>query len=150
MPASAPDVLDALVAALQAIDGTGAYTYTLAAGQVQVGRFKAPPAAVPFIAVEVVEVTDDDATTRSADSTGTFTVVGWAPSAPKIGAAKVGAALALGADIRRAARASTGLRALIHRLHVTFAPLPDDTQNQTGAYARVVAVVAATWREPLP
>lgn len=143
------DILAAVVGALARIDGQGDFSHNLSVnGQVRVGVFDAPPAAAPFIGVQLEEVaTAPGAPLSSRTWTATVRVAGWTFGAPKHAGDRMSAACDLLDDVRIALLIDPTLSDLALDLELAAAPFTAEAQRASAPWGRVEVVLKVSWRE---
>jgi hypothetical protein len=153
-------VRQAIIAALQTIDGTGDYTYDLsrtAPPQVESGRRQAPPHnRLPYATVYLASSgeTDRGVPTNALEQRASYIVTAWAATKPHHAGSRQDAAEDLIDDITLALRRRPTLnldRTVSHTRNLV--PLtPEDQTPGPGstALAIVVGTVTVTWRELRP
>ncbi len=147
MGAVAADLLDTIVTALKAVNGTGEYTHNLSGTEpVRVGtaRIGIPP-TVPFVTVvpELIQ-TKRSTVINFFRRDGTFRIVGWGKTTADTDIARIKAALNMANDILRAVESDTTLGGLSYdlkasaRSFVSFEP-------ETGSEYPVAVVDVEVW-----
>jgi len=140
----------AIVSAVSGVDGTGDYVHDLAGtGQVQSGKHERPPGPLPFVAVETLEVVEQEGPPLTdLHQVGTWLVTGWTAGSPKHPGSRMDAAEDLADDIRRALREDRTLGGLVIACTCSISPFAPETKAVGQAsYGVVIGTVSAYWRE---
>lgn len=141
----------AIVSALTTrVIGSGGYVYDLTGtDQVKSGRYDRPPGPLPFVAVETLEIAENEGPPLTdLHEVGTWLIKGWVAGSAKHPGHRMDNAEDLLDDIRKALRVDRTLGGLVILSTCSASPFEAETKStEQASYGVVVCLFTAQWRE---